>query len=130
MTSFRLYLRLHHMKNISYLSIFLPIIIALLCLMILHPLTFQLSTRYDLPSTIWRSREIAQIGTIESVSSLGRVPNDGHGFSSMVLLQPVWLVEVISFLSFLCLYCLYFLYCYTNFYKNIYILIDVRFTLH
>ena len=62
--------------------------------MILHSLTFQLSTRYDLPPAIWRSREIAQIGTIESVSSLGIIPNEVHGFSTMILSHPIWLIEV------------------------------------
>lgn len=90
------------------MSILLPAIIALFFLMILHPLTLILSNRYTTPTTIWRSRELAQIGTIESASSLGRIANDGYGFSSMILQQPIWIVEV-SYYIFLLLFSTSFL---------------------
>jgi hypothetical protein len=60
--------------------------------MVLHPITFQISKRYGVPLTTWRSREVAQIGTVDSVSSMGRT--EGHSILPLVLSHPIWLAEV------------------------------------
>lgn len=84
----------------SFFSVLIPVIVALFLLMILHPLTLQLSKRYILPHTIWRSREVAQIGTIDSVSSGGRIGSEVCNLAPLAFSRPIWLAEV-CFIHFL-----------------------------
>jgi hypothetical protein len=62
--------------------------------MILHPITFQFSKRYGVPQTSRRSREVAQIGTVDSVSSMGKMSSEGYTLLPLVLSTPIWLAEV------------------------------------
>jgi hypothetical protein len=89
--------------SVSYLTIFVPIIATLFLLMILHPFTLHISQRYDLPHTTWRSREATQFGTLESMSSGGKLGGyDSYSLSPLVLSHPIWLAEVgAAFLVFL-----------------------------